>query len=204
MLLYSSRSSCLTLRGHLPFWRYLLRNIEVNYMVWMAWLSFQTTHARSGNMVFHSSHSLFWQGRPYRALSWVFWVILIHDRQGWPQMATVFCPDHHSKPRDTDSFSAQRMLGSSCWGQRPNEISADAESRNSLTPGAQVWSVPWRSGALGSGGQAQLDPHTLLEQSQRVTWDCSVCEPEPGVPVESLPDPKLAGVHKTILQHTSP
>lgn len=152
---------------------------------------------------FHSSHSLVWQGRPHRALSWVFWVILINGRQGWPQMATVSCPDHDSKPRGTDSFSAQRMLGSSCWGQRPNETSPDAESRNSPNT--------WGSGLIcslqirgpGIRGQAQLDPHTLLEQSQRghLGLQCRAryhtlgpytCEPEPWVPVESLPNPKLA------------
>lgn len=33
----------------------------------------------------------------------------------------------------TDLFSAPKVLGSSCWGQRPKETSPDAESWNSLS-----------------------------------------------------------------------
>lgn len=155
---------------------------------------------------FHSSHSLFWQEWALqRALSQVFWVILIHDRQGWPQMATVFCPDHHSKPRGTDSFSAQRMLGSSCWGPRPNEISARCWIQNSPNTWGSGLICSWIPGAPWDGrGQAQLDPHTLLEQSQRghlglqCLWAWA-----PVIRVSAEPQ-TCWGVHKTILQPTSP
>lgn len=165
---------------------------------------------------FYSSHSLIWQGRPYRALSSVFWVILINGRQGWPQMATVFCPDHHSKPRGTDSFSAQRMLGSSCWGQRPNETSPDAESRNSPNTWGSGLTSSLETRGPGIWGQAQLGPHRLLEQIPEGSPGAAVSCPLPHLrslnlwawalsPSRVSAEPQTCwGVHKIILLPTSP
>lgn len=164
----------------------------------------------------HSSHSLIWQGRPYRALPWVFWVILINGRRGWPQTATVFCPDHHSKARGTDSFSAQRMLGSSCWGQRPSETSPDAESRNSPNTWGSGFICSLEIRGPGIRGQAQLDPHMLLGQSQRghLSWPCRGLLPHLRSldlwawalsPSRVSAEPQTCwGVHKIILLPTSP
>lgn len=149
MLLYSSRSSCLYFEGDtFHFGDISFGILRVNYMVWMAWLSFQTYSCQVWKHGFHSSHSEYSDRvgltELYLGYSELFWFMI--DRVGlrWQQYSAL---DHHSKPRDTDSFSAQRMLGSSCWGQRPMKFQQMLNPGILLTPGAQVWSVPWRSGA---------------------------------------------------------
>lgn len=120
------------------------------------------------NRAASSSHSLSWQWGPYRALPWyseAFW--LMADSAGLRRQC---CSDLiiRAKQACIDSFSACRILGSSCWGQRPKETSPDAKSRkspgtwgSSSEPESIYFLEIWASGIRG---QAQLDTNMLLKQ----------------------------------------